>query len=180
MARSSQYGSFVATTNVWDVSQILQVDVNTPEFKQLLVRLYQNINDIVNILNKKDTGMYNNAFEIVNGQLWFSNPNNNSSTAANPSLRQVFRTVVNFGALPNTGTTSVPHNITVTAATTFTRIYGTSSDTTDLDYIPLPYASASGTTNVELYVDNTNVNIITASDRSSFNITYIILEYIQS
>jgi hypothetical protein len=179
MATSAQYGSFVTTTNIWDVQQLYQIDVTSPEFKELLVRLYQNINNIALVLNIKDTGMYNTS-EFVNGQVYFSNPANNSSTSANPILRQVYRTVINFGSLPNTGTKSVAHGISTNAAMTFTRIYAAASDTTGLNYIPIPYASPTATNNIELSVDATNVNITTGSNRTNFNVTYVVLEYIKN
>jgi len=178
MPRTS--GAFVPTNFIWDVQQLQQVDVQSPEFKELLVRLYQNISLIATVLNLKDTGQYQ-VLEILNGQQFFSNPNNNSSTAASPALRQVYRKVINYTtALPNTGTATIPHNIVCTAATTFTRIYATASDTTGLNYIPIPYASPTLANNIELRVDGTNVYIITGSNRSNFNITYIVLEYLQN
>jgi hypothetical protein len=179
MAQGSNFGSFVPTTNVWDVSQIYQVDVTSPEFKELLVRLYQNVNLIATVLNTKDTGYYD-VLEFVNGQIYFPDPALNSTSSTSPSYRQVFRTVVNFGALPNTGSKSVAHNIPdINDGVTFTRIYATASDTTDFDYIPIPYASVSGD-DVELSVDATNVTITTASDRTAFNITYVVLEYLKT
>jgi len=183
MATSNQYGSFVPTNFVWDIQQLQQIDVTSPEFKELLVRLYQNINLIALGLNIKDTGLYAISNEVVNGQLWFPNPANTSSTAATPALRQVFRKLVNFGALPDTATKSVPHGITcktTTGGTTFTRIYATASDTTNRVYIPIPYASPTLANNIEINVDATNVNITTGSNRSAFNVCYVILEYIQS
>lgn len=179
MATSAQYGSFVPTNLIWDVQQLYQVDVTSPEFKELLVRLYQNVNNISLILNIKDTGMYNTN-EFVNGQLYFSNPANNSSTAASPALRQVYRKVINFGQLPNAGSTSVAHNIPTNGMLTFTRIYAAASDTSGLNYIPIPYASASGTTNIELSVNSTDVTITTASNRSNFTVCYVILEYLKN
>ncbi len=181
MANSTQYGAFVTTTNVWDLQQIQMVDVNSQEFKELLVRLYQNINNICIVLNIKDTGMYPMT-EYVNGQLWFPNPNNSSATtaAANPIQRQVFRKVINFGALPNTATKSVAHGIICTAATSFTRIYATATDPVNKLYIPIPYASPVLANNIEINVDATNVNITTGSNRTAFTICYVVLEYIQS
>lgn len=180
MANSSQYGAFVNQNYVWDVQQLLEADVNSPEFKELLVRLYQNINNISMVLNVKDTGMYA-VNESVNGQLYFSNPANNSSTAANPALRQVYRKVINYTtALPNAGTVAIPHGIVCTAQTTFTRIYAVANDTTGKNYIPIPYASPTLVNNIELKVDATNVTIITGSNRTNFTITYIVLEYLQS
>jgi hypothetical protein len=180
MALSTQYGAFVETNYLWDVQQLQSLDVNSAEFKELLIRLYQNVGKIALVLNVKDTGLYQ-VTEVVNGQLYFSNPANNSSTAANPALRQVLRTVINYTtALPNTGSVAIPHNITCTGSTTFTRIYAVANDTSGNNYIPIPYASPTAANNIELKVDATNVTIITGSNRSNFTITYIVLEYLQS
>lgn len=181
MANSTQYGAFVATNYIWDVQQLQQVDVNSEEFKELLVRMYQNIANIALVLNVKDTGLYQ-ITELVNGQLYFSNPANNSSTVANPALRQVYRKVINYTtALPNAaGTAVIPHGITCTAKTTFTRIYGVANDVTNKVYLPLPYASPVLIDNIELFVDATNVNIKVGKNRATFTITYVILEYMQS
>lgn len=176
---ADQYGAFIQTTQVWDVAQLLDVDVTSPEFKELLVRLYQQINNIANILNIKDTGQYQLS-EFVNGQLYFSNPALSSSTAQIANDRQVWRKVINFGALPNTGTKSVAHTISCTAVTTFTRIYACASDLTGKNYIPIPYASPTAANSIELKVDATNVTIITGSNRTNFTITYVVLEYLQS
>lgn len=179
--QSSQIAVSVNTTQVWDViSQLQQTDVNSPEFKELLIRMYQFIGLMANVLNVKDTGVYNNAYETVNGQSWFPNPANNSSTNTTAAVRQVYRKVINFGALPNAGTKSVAHGITITAKTTFTRIYGTATNPST-SFIPLPYASVTAViNNIELNVDATNVNVITGIDRTAYTVCYIVLEYIQS
>lgn len=172
------YGSFVPTTFILDVDRLYQVDVKSPEFKEILVRLYQGLNSMLLALNIKDTGYYVRQ-EFVNGQQYFPNPANNSSTPATASMRQVFRTTVNFGALPNAGLKSVPHSIPITDGFTFTRIYGCSSDVSGNTYIPLPYVDAAGN-NIELYVDATNVNIVTTSDRTNYTVTYIVIEYLKN
>ncbi len=175
---ADQYGAFIQTTQVWDIAQLLEVDVTSDAFKDLLVRLYQQVNNIANILNVKDTGQYQLS-EFVNGQVYFSNPALSSATALSPEDRQVFRKVINFGGLPNTGTKTVAHGITCTVMTSFTRIYGCATDTAG-NYIPLPYASPTDADEIELKVDGTNVTIITGSDRTNFTITYVVLEYLQS
>jgi hypothetical protein len=179
MANPSQVGSFVPTTNVWDPAELYSVEVTSPRFKELLVRLYQNINLMAIVLNTKDSGYYNNIEEFVNGQVWFPNPALNSTSQLTPTFRQVFRTVVNFGPLPNAGTTSVPHNIPITDGVTFTRIYGAASDTAGHNYIPIPYVEASGAL-VAIQVDATNVNITTVDDRTNYTVSYVVLEYIKS
>lgn len=175
---ADQIGSFIRTTEVWDVDEIQEVDVKSEAFKEMLVRLNIYVADMANILNIKDTGRYNTS-EFVTGQVFFPNPALSSSTAQVATDRQTIRKVINFGSLPNTGTTSVPHGIFCTPKTTFTRIYGSASDTTGLNYIPLPYASPTLVNNIELKVNATDVTIITGSNRSNFNITYVILEYLQ-
>lgn len=178
--QQNQVGAFVPTSFIWDVSQIYSIDVNSVEFKELLVRLYQNLVNMANTLNVKDSGFYN-TLEFVNGQLFFPDPADNSITAKTAEFRQVLRKVFDFGALPNAATKTVAHGITCTAETTFTRIYGCASDTTGLTYIPIPYSSTAALNqNVELFIDATNINVRTGINRTNYNKTYIILEYIQT
>lgn len=172
-------GAFVPLTDIFDAQRIYDLEVGSDEFKEFLVRLRQSMNDIAMILNIKDTGYYVDQ-EFVNGQAFFPDPTLSSTTSQTPVLRQVFRTVVNFGTLPNTGTTTVAHGIDIVAAVafTFTRIYGAATDP-NTEFIPLPYASPTDADNIELSVDATNVIITTGSDRTAFTTTYVILEYIK-
>lgn len=166
-------GFFVPTTNVWDVTELQDIDVTSPQFKELLVRLYQNINNISISLNAKDTGYYIDQ-EFVNGQNFF-NP-----LSTNPlDVRTAFRKLIDFGALPNAGTKTVPHGITVDSNLTWTRIYGTATDPIALLGIPLPYASATGQ-DIELSVDAVNVIVTTTSNRTGFTRCYIVLEYLKN
>src|SRR5690242_3898762 len=98
-------GLFVPTSFVWDIGRLQEVDVNSPEFKDLLVRLYQNIARIATTLNLKDSAYYYTG-EFVNGQLYFPNPALSSLTTETARYRQVTRFVMDFGALPNTGVKS--------------------------------------------------------------------------
>lgn len=178
----TQGGSFVPTSYLWDIQQLESGTLKEEDFRLLLVRLYQNINNIALALNIKDTGMYNTS-QFVNGQIFFPNPALNSSTSQIPEFRQVYRTVINFGALPNAGTFSQPHGITCTTSTSFTRIYGCATKpTAPFSYIPLPYVSASAiASNIQLNADATMVNITTGgTDYSAYTITYVILEYLQN
>ena len=173
-----QIGSFIPTTNIWDPTEIYSTEVTSPEFKELLVRLYQNLNLMAINLNNKDTGYYDTS-EFVTGQKYFPKPGLTSLSGQTPDFRQTYRKVINFGALPNTGTTNVAHGLTVDANTIFTRIYGAVTDPAGLSFLPLPYASSTAANNIELSVNNTNVTIITGSNRSAYTITYIVLEMIK-
>lgn len=126
-------------------------------------------------INTKEAALYN-LFELVNNQQYF-NINDTQS------FRPVYRTVVNFGALPNAGVKSVPHNIAFTSTYSATRIYGAASNTTGLTYIPLPFSSPTLNKNIQLDVNLTlaaNVSITTAIDYSAFNLCYIVIEYVKN
>lgn len=170
------YGNFNPDTYIFDTSEIYEVEM-PEELKQLWVKLYLNMNRVLSSLNGKEAARYDNTSPFVMGQTWFPNPNIANSTQVVSDFRQAYRTVVNFGALPNTGTTSQPHFIPCNAGTTFTRIYGATSDTTGLTYLPLPFVSTTGD-HIQLTVDATNVNITTLSNRTNYNVTYVVLEYL--
>jgi hypothetical protein len=178
MSNPNNYGAFLPTTNVWDVNEIYSTDVSSQAFKELLVRLYQNINNIAVMVNIKESGFYNIP-EFVTGSQFFPNPSLTSNTMQTPTLRPVLRTLVNFGALPNAASKSIAHNIPVSANYSFTRIYGTATQP-NTAFIPLPYASVTPGSNIELSVSPTQVTVTTAIDYSAFTICYIILEYIRT
>lgn len=170
-------GVFVPTTDIYDSQTIYGLDVNSDEFKEFLVRLRQGINNMAIVLNLKESGYYYPQ-EFVCGQLYFPNPALTSSTSSNPVFRQVFRRVINFGALLNSATKSLPHGITIQSSFSFTRIYGCASDPVAKTYIPLPYVDAAGN-NISIDVDATNVNITTTSNRTNYTIVYCVIEYLK-
>lgn len=171
-------GLFVDTTSVWDTSEIYSTNVTSEEFKELLVRLYQNLNKMSLALNLKDSGYYVDQ-EFVTGQVYFPNKTLSSTTAQAPTYRQTFRKVINFGALTNNSAKTVAHGLTITSGFTFTRIYGCSSNTSGTAYIPIPYASSVAADIIELSVDGTNVIITTASNKTAFTVTYVVLEFLK-
>ncbi|MHC4710665.1 MAG: hypothetical protein ACYTA3_09620 [Planctomycetota bacterium] len=132
--------------------------------------LTEKLQRLIEALNDKDIGQYNTV-ELLNGQLFFTDGNPNK-------FRHVFRKVIDFGSLPNTGTKNVAHGLTWNANTRFTRIYGTATDPSTRS-IPLPYVDTTAGSSIELSVDTTNVQIITAANYSGYTTTYIVLEYVQ-
>ena len=138
-------------------------------------RLREYLNDISVATNSKDSGVYDQT-ETITGQQYI--PIYPPEGSANAIYRGVLRMVVDFGALPNSTTKSVAHNIpNMNSDYSVTRIYGASTDPDTL-YIPLPYASPTLANNIELYADNTNVNVVTGSNRTGFTRTFIVIEYI--
>jgi hypothetical protein len=172
----SSNGMFVPLINIWDVQQIQSSNINSQEFKELLVRLYQNINQMAIALNLKDTGYYPQS-EFVTSKLLFPNV-----TSDNQNYRSVFRTTINFGSLPNTSTKSVAHHIpistTIPTTIEFLNIYGSASNPDQTSFLPIPFASPTLNENIKLSVTNTNIVITTAIDYSAYN-GIVVLEYIK-
>lgn len=185
MATSGQFGSFVNTTNVWDVTEIYSTEVTSPEFKELLVRMYQNLNQMSLALNTKTSGYFNTQNQqFVNGNVWFPNPAYSSQTSpfTNPTFRQELQQVLNLPqngggfALPAGATVTINHNITCTTTTTFTGIDGVASDTVGFHYYPINYAGAS---TISAFANGTQVSI-TNNTAINFTVCYVVLRFLQS
>lgn len=172
-------GAFVPLTDIFDTQAIYDLDPNSHEFKEFLVRLRQSMNDMAMVLNIKDSGYYVDQ-EFVNGQVFFPDPTLDSTTAQTPIYRQVFRKVIDFGALPNTALKSVAHGLTITTNYFFTRIYGTSKNPGTGFYIPIPFVDTVLANNIKITVNATNINITTAANYAGYTQTYIVLEFIKS
>lgn len=163
-------GSYVPTTNVWDVSRLYEVEISSPEFKELLVRLYQNVNNIAVVLNTKCSGYYINE-EFVSGKLFF-----NPSSTDPLQLRPGFIKTINMGTL-GAGVTAVNHNITITNTFKWMFIYGSATNTGTLVGYPLPFAGAAGN-NIEVRTTSTQV-IINNNSGVTFTDAQVTLEYVK-
>ena len=169
--QQSLTGQFVTTTNVWELGVLQEVKVDSPEFKELLVRLYQNVNNIALSLNQKESGLYLQE-EFVNSNVYF-----NPTSSNQLDLRPVFRKVINFGAL-GAGANTVAHGLTIATTWSFTQIYATASDTANNRYYPIPWASSGGAANIEIKLDATNI-VITNSSGVTFPVCMVVLEYLK-
>jgi len=175
-------GSFVPTTNIWDPSEIYETNVNSDDFKELLVRLYQNLNLMANVLNSKDTGYYFNQ-EFATSNLYF---NPASSDIAN--RRPGFRVTIDTGALgAGANTITLPFTLNITnlgtvVAWTFFMVSGAATNTTNAGQtqlvVPLPFAGAAGN-NIEVILYTTTV-VITNNSGYTFDTSNITLEYVKN
>lgn len=177
MANQRDIGAFLPTTAVFDTTQLNSKYITPADLQEAFVLQYQNYNNIANILNVKDTGYYLTT-EINTSQKWFQPT---SAAPDGPLTRNAYRVVVNFGALPNTATKSVAHNIEGLTAGSFfwTFIGGYATDAAAMG-IPLPYSSGTLNANIELNADATNVNVTTSIDYTAYTTCYIVLEYLKN
>jgi hypothetical protein len=168
--KTVNFDTSLPTTLVWDIS-----DINDENSTELLILLYQQTNNIILALNKKDTGYYLTT-TFNTGQVFF-NANNDFN-----NLRPIYRIVVDFGALPDTASKPVAHNIPNLGTTyTFTRIdaVATEPDTSSIHipgWDPSTFPGTESPINIE--VTPTQVIITTTSDMSSYTRTWVVLEYI--
>lgn len=138
----------------------------TDLFDERLEKLLEKICDVT---NTKEGAVYF-LNEIATFQKYYVSGDPQSS-------RNVYRKVIDFGALPNTATKSVAHGVTFSANTRLTRLYGAATDPTAISFLPLPFASPTLADNISLSADGTNVIVTTGSNRASYTSVSIVLEY---
>ena len=131
------------------------------EFRTMVNDIYQKI---ANAVNSKTGGLYV-PLEKGTSELYY--------TADNPQQNQPsYRMVVNFGALPNTSSKSVNHNITGwNASYRLRKAYGASTDPVGVKGIAIPNDG------ILLEMDQNNVIITTSSNLTAYTETDITLEY---
>jgi hypothetical protein len=175
-------GDFITTTQSWDVTELKQMDVSSDKFKELFVRMYQQLNNMAQSINTKGSGRFNTQ-EFATGETFYPSPSISSATNANAAPRPVFRRVLNMlpsGTLPNTGTLTVAHGLTFNSANTLTRLYGAATNAAGTSMIPIPYSSPTAANNIELYADATNIYLITGSNRTSYTKCNVIIEFLKN
>lgn len=160
-SQKSNYGQFLPTSQL-----------------QTQQELFDFADNAAYILNTKTSGWYV-LEEIMNGEVLFPTAASRTSNNVETTYRQIFRKVVDFGALPDNSTKSVAHGITITGETRFKAIYGAANDPVNFTYKPIPHASPTAAQNISLDVDSTNITITTGANLTDFTDVYIVLEYVK-
>lgn len=145
-----------ATGDLTDIPNFTIEEVNTSHY--LYPYLFFKNQPILNRLDEleyKTKNTYSTEEQVIG--TWIDN-------------KPLYRKTIDFGSLPNATYKEVAHNIS--NLNTIVNVYG-SAIRSDKTSLPLPY---TGSNYIELYVNDTEVNITTASDRSLFN-GYVTLEY---
>ena len=101
--------------------------------------------DTANAVNNRIISIFPTTRAAINGESWYLSKN---------KRQQGFRQVYSFVAadLPN-----IPHNLTISEISGFTRIWGTYVDAGGVWY-PIPFVSATAAANqVQIQVNSTNI-----------------------
>lgn len=166
------------SSNVNQLPISIEIPGDLVQMQEILSILLRKITQVV---NTKEGGLYT-LQEQINFQQYF--------TEGNPQqFRTVYRTVVNFGTLPNAGSKSVPHGIQGIdpgggnpSTFSFTHIYATASrqQAGNEKFIPIPYVSLTEVNEISISVDSTNVTISTSVDYTDYTVCYVVLEYLKN
>lgn len=145
------------------------------------VKLRQILSNMATAVNTKDSGLYTDE-EVITGQQFL--PTYSTTTASNQNYRDVFRKVIDIGALPNAGTKNVAHNITTTQNYSIVKIYGAATDpgvSTITSAIPIPYVNVGTPADgVQLSMNATNISITTTTaNYTGYTRCFVIVEYIK-
>lgn len=172
MAIRESEGVYVPTTPSFDVSEIYSTNVTDERFKELIIRLQNQVNIISLALNQKETGIYSTN-EFLISSVYFPNPNLDATTSQTPINRNVYRVVIDTGALPNNTTKTVAHNIDFSGDNFTTKITATAQSTNER--IHLNYVDA--TSFCSILIDDTNINITSNVDYSRFTQSEVVIEF---
>lgn len=150
------------------IPEQIDLPVDFDQFREELKRILE---DQVRILNRKDTGQYEEIETPINQTF---------PGATLQTKNRIFRKIINTGGLPNASTKIIPHGVSgINNNWFFTRIYGTAREVGAVGnrpfFIPLPNAAPSFS--VEIMIDNTNVNITTLANLTTFTSSFVILEF---
>jgi hypothetical protein len=173
---SQNKGYFIPTTQTWDVTEIYQTDVNSDKFKELMVRMYQQLGNMAQQINSKGSGLHNTQ-EFATGATFYANPANSSAGPTKAAPRPIFRKTINMlptGTLPNTGTLTVAHDLTLNSACTLVKLYGAATNAAGTSMMPLPYASPV------LNADATNIYLVTGKDQTAYTKCNVIIEFLKN
>ena len=161
-------------SSIEDGTTIDAADVNTP-----LTTIYNDYNGNINSNNLADNAVTTakigddavTADKTAFGGDYSTGEVNTGFTWVD--AKTIYKKTVNFGALPNTTTKTVAHGIT--AVDSVINVTGVAKFTTGV-FFPLPFAALTLPSQIQMFVDGTNISIATGSDRSSGS-AYITIYY---
>lgn len=164
-------------------SQVLEsyvpvYDVIPEKWEDARPFVVEQLRKISNAVNIREIGWFLDE-ELLSGKAFIPGTNNAMDGGTSQQYRQVLRKVINFGALPNAGTKSVAHNIVFDTNFTLVFLGAYATNPTNLQAIPIPFASPTLNQNILIYIDSNNVNITTVLNYSIYTRCFVILEYMQ-
>lgn len=135
--------------------------------------LVEHLKKISNAVNLREIGWFLDE-ELLSGKQFI--PSSSVPTGNSQQFRTVLRKVIDFGALPNAGAKAVAHGITFDSNFTLLQLYGAAT-APSLVAIPLPWFDPANP--AQLYMDTTNIVVVTTTNLSIYTRCFVVIEYIQ-
>lgn len=166
-----------------DSSQVFEsfvpvYDAVPDEWKDARPFIVETLKKMSNAINIREIGWFLDE-ELLSGKQFIPTSATTSGADPNQQFRTILRKVIDFGTLPNTGTKSVPHGIVFNANFTLMQIYGAATDPVSFFGIPIPYAATAPIQTVQIFIDQTNINITTLTNQTQYTRCFVVIEYIQ-
>ncbi len=137
--------------------------------REFLAEQFKKISEAVNV---REIGWFLDE-ELLSGKQFIPGTNNPQE------FRTILRKVVDCGPLPNNGTKTIPHGITVDSNFTLTGLYGVATDSVGLTSFSFPFATIVANAVVQLYIDSTNIQISDLVNYSNYTRVFVFIEYTQ-
>lgn len=166
---SQQFESYVP---VYDV-----IPANWEDARQFLTEMLKRYG---NGINQREMGFFIDD-EVLAGKFFIPTAamSQGKQSTNSQQFRSVFRTVVNFGALPNAGLKTAPHNITFDSNFSLVNLWLAATDPVNLLAFGLSYWANSQAGSIILNMDSSTVRVTTTSNYSTYTRCFIVIEYIQ-
>lgn len=148
--------------------------------EEFRTRMIQVINDMCISINSKESGWYSDESTIT-GEKVLPTYSKNLEGAQSVYYRTVRRKVIYTGALPNSSTKSIAHNIEFPKKSVGWRLWGCASQINENEelqgFLQIPYAHPTPANCIALYCDRQNIIITTGTNRTNFNFSFVVVEY---
>lgn len=151
-------------------------DVIPEQWEGARAMLAEALKLISNAINIREVGWFLDE-EVLSGKAFIPGSAALSTGSTSESYRQVLRKVVDFGALPNTGTKSVPHGILFDNNFTLVDLWGAATAQASQALL-LPY-QAIAADGISIFMNTTDIVVVTQSNRSGFTRCFVTIEYLQ-
>ena len=119
-----------------------------------------------NLVNSREQG-YNSSLVSPSGK----------QIEVGNAVYDIFKVLIDFGALPNTTSKSVAHTLSTSSTFRLFSLSLSASDPSTPSYFSLAYYSLNSGDDIRLNIDATNVIVDTNSDYSGFTNSIVQIEY---
>ncbi len=141
--------------------------------------IVEQLRRLATAINIREIGWFLDE-ELLSGKSFIPGVNNGNTSGTSQTFRSILRKVIDFGALPNAGTKSLPHGIVFDNNFTLIDLWAAATDPVAFLAFNINFSNPlANIVAVNVTMDATNVNITTGVNYSAYTRTYVVIEYCQ-